>query len=133
MITDPEGSGVVPTLTIYQKPTCSTCREVMMRLRDAGVEFDAINYVTDPPSRRKLGELVRKMGIAPRDLLRTKEPEYLQLGLDDPAVDGGTILDAMAEHPILIQRPIIEYGRRALLARPAERVSEALQAWGLAG
>ncbi|MBS1911655.1 MAG: arsenate reductase (glutaredoxin) [Bacteroidetes bacterium] len=132
MITDPKGNGVVPTLTIYQKPTCSTCRDVMMRLREAGVEFDAINYVTHPPSRTKLAELVRKMGITPRDLLRTKEPEYRQLGLDDPALQGEKILDAMAEHPILIQRPIIEFGRRAVLARPAERVSEALRAWGLA-
>ena len=116
-----KGRGM-PTLTIYQKPTCSTCRDVMTRLHDAGFEYDAINYIIDPLSREKLAELVRKMGITPRELLRTKEPEYMELGLDDPSVDDDRILDAMAEHPSLIQRPIIEYGERALLARPAERV-----------
>lgn len=117
----------MPTLTIYQKPTCSTCRDVMSRLRDAGFEYDAINYIIDPPSREKLAELVRKMGIEPRGLLRTKEPEYKELGLDDPSIDDERIIDAMVEHPILIQRPIIEYGEHALLARPAERVTEVFE------
>ena len=121
----------MPTLTIYQKPTCSTCRDAMRRLGDAGVDYDAINYITDPPSRAKLAELVAKMGISPRDLLRTKEPEYRALKLDDPTIGDESILDAMASHPALIQRPIIEYGDRAVLARPAERVTEAMREWGV--
>jgi arsenate reductase len=121
----------MPTLTIYQKPSCSTCRDAMRRLNDAGIDYDAINYIIEPPSRAKLAELVAKMGISPRDILRTKEPEYRELGLDDPAVSDDAILDAMAAHPALIQRPIIEYGDRATLARPAERVTEAVREWGI--
>lgn len=119
-------------MTIYQKPTCSTCRDVMARLRDAGIDYDAINYITDPPSRAKLAELIAKMGIAPRDLLRTKEPEYLELGLDDTSLTDDRLLDAMAAHPGLIQRPIVEFGPHAVLARPAERLAEALAAWNIA-
>ena len=118
-------------LTIYQKPTCSTCRDVMTRLRDAGVEYDSINYIIDPISREKLAELVGKLGVAPRALLRTKEPEYRQLGLDDPSVDDDRILDALAEHPSLLQRPIIEYGPHAVIARPADRVTDAMREWGV--
>ncbi len=121
----------MPHLTIYQKPTCSTCREVLSRLRDAGVEYDAINYITDPLSGRKLAELAGKMGLGPRDLLRTREPEYRQLGLDDLSLSDETILDAMVRHPSLVQRPIIEYGDHALLARPAARITDALREWGV--
>lgn len=119
----------MPTLTIYQKPTCSTCRDVMKRLHEAGISYDAINYIIEPPTRAKLAELIAKMGIAPRDLLRTREPEYRELGLNDPAVDDERIIDAMAGHPALIQRPILEYGDRAALARPADRVSAIMKEW----
>lgn len=111
-------------LTIYQKPTCSTCRSVMTKLNDAGVEYDAINYIIEPPSRRKLGELVRKMGDSPRAIMRTSEPLYRELGLDDPSISDAKLLDAMAENPSLIQRPILEYGDIAVLARPADRVDD---------
>ncbi len=121
----------MPQLTIYQKPTCSTCRAVMTRLRDAGVDYESINYIIDPPSRATLVELLRKIGGRPRDLLRTGEPEYRELGLDDATIEDDRILDAMVEHPSLIQRPIIEYGAHAMLARPAERVTDALREWGI--
>ena len=111
-------------LTIYQKPTCSTCRSVMTKLNDAGVEYDAINYIIEPPSRRKLGELVRKMGDSPRAIMRTSEPLYRELALDDPSISDAKLLDAMAENPSLIQRPILEYGDIAVLARPADRVDD---------
>jgi arsenate reductase (glutaredoxin) len=114
-------------LTIYQKPTCSTCRDVMTRLKEAGVEYDAINYIIDPPSREKLVELIAKMGITPRELLRTKEPEYRELGLDDQSLSDDRIIDAMIEHPSLIQRPIIEYGSHAALTRPAAKADEIIE------
>jgi arsenate reductase len=114
------------TITIYQKPTCGTCRQVHAALRDAGVDFDAVDYYTDPIPRAKLEELIRKMGITPRELLRTKEAGYRELGLADPAVSDAQIIDAMAAHPDLIQRPIVEKGSRAILARPPERLSEIL-------
>lgn len=120
-------------LTIYQKPTCSTCRDVMSRLNAAGIPYDSINYIIDPPSREKLTELLSKMGMAPRDLLRTREPEYRALGLDDPARTDEEIIDAMIAHPALIQRPIIEFDSTAVLARPAEKVDEIIAAMGRAG
>lgn len=123
----------MPRLTIYQKPACSTCRDVMTRLRDAGFEYDAINYIIEPPSREKLVELIGKMGISARDLLRTREAEYRDLGLSDPALSDEKIIDAMIAHPSLIQRPILEYGDSAALARPAGMVDEIVQRWRAEG
>ena len=113
-------------ITIYQKPTCSTCRQVHAALRASGVDFDTVDYYLEPIPKPKLQELIRKMGIAPRQLLRTKEEAYRSLGLADAAVSDDQIVDAMAAHPDLIQRPIIEKGDRAILARPAERLKEIL-------
>jgi arsenate reductase len=114
------------TITVYQKPTCSTCRQVYAALRDAGVDIEAVDYYTDPIPRAKLEELIRKMRMAPRALLRTKEEAYRTLGLADPAVTDAQIIDAMVTHPDLMQRPIVEKGDRAILARPAERLKEIL-------
>jgi arsenate reductase (glutaredoxin) len=114
------------TITIYQKPTCSTCRQVHAALSAAGVDFEAVDYYTDPIPRAKLEELIRKMGIAPRQLLRTKESAYRTLGLSDLGVTDAQIVDAMVSHPDLIQRPIVEKGNRAILARPVERLKEIL-------
>ena len=113
-------------ITVYQKPTCTTCRQVYAALREANVDFEAVDYYTDPSPRAKLDELVRKMGMTPRQLLRTKEPVYKTLGLADPSITDDALLDAMVAHPDLIQRPIVEKGRRAILARPAERLKEIL-------
>jgi len=98
----------------------------MRLLRESGVEFEKIDYTIDPIPRSKLAELIRKMGIKPRDLLRTKEAAYRDLGLADPAVTDDQILDAMAAHSELIQRPIVEVGDRAVMARPVARVKEIL-------
>lgn len=114
------------TITVYQKPTCTTCRQVYDALREAKVDFNAVDYYTDPIPRPRLEELIRKMRIAPRELLRTKEPAYRTLGLSDPAVTDAQIIDAMVAHPDLIQRPIVEKGDRAILARPAARLQEIL-------
>ena len=113
-------------ITIYQKPTCTTCRQVHAALRESGVDFDAVDYYTEPISRAKLEELIRKMKISPRQLLRTKEAAYRTLGLADASLSDGQIVDAMVAHPDLIQRPIVEKGSRAILARPAERLKEIL-------
>ena len=113
-------------ITVYQKPTCTTCRQVYAALRDAGVDFDSVDYYTDPISKTKLKELLRKMGLAPRELLRTKEDVYRKLRLGERDVTDDEIVDLMVTHPDLIQRPIIEKGSRAILARPAERVREIL-------
>lgn len=114
------------TITVYQKPTCTTCRQVHAALRDSGVDFDTVDYYTDPIPRAKLEELIRKMGITPRQLLRAKEAAYRTLGLADASVTDAQIIDAMVANPDLIQRPIVEKGSRAILARPAERLKEIL-------
>ena len=113
-------------ITVYQKPTCTTCRQVYAALRDAGVDFEAVDYYTDPIPKTKLKALLRKMGIPARELLRTKEDIYKKLRLGERELDDDEIVDVMVEHPDLIQRPIVEKGSRAILARPAERLREIL-------
>lgn len=114
------------TITVYQKPTCTTCRQVHAALKEAGVDFDAVDYYTDLLTKTQLQGLVRKMGITPRELLRTKEPIYRTLKLNERDVSDAELIDLMVTHPDLMQRPIVEKGSRAILARPAERVKEIL-------
>ena len=114
------------TITVYQKPTCTTCRQVHAALRDAGVDFEAVDYYTDPIPKAKLKELLRKMKMSARDLLRTREDIYKKLRLGERDLTDDEIVDLMAKHPDLIQRPIVEKGARAILARPAERLQEIL-------
>jgi arsenate reductase len=114
------------TITVYQKPTCTTCRQVHAALRDAGIDFEAVDYYTDPIPKAKLKELLRKMKMSARDLLRTKEDIYKKLRLGERDLGDDEIVDLMVQHPDLIQRPIVEKGARAILARPAERLREIL-------
>jgi len=113
-------------IVIYQKPTCTTCRQVYAVLKERGVDFSAVDYYTNPIPKAKLQDLLRKMGIAARDLLRTKERAYKTLQLASRNLSEEQIVDLMVEHPDLIQRPIVEKGSRAILARPAERLKEIL-------
>ena len=113
-------------ITVYEKPTCTKCREMDRFLRESGVPFEKVNYYLEPLSETKLGELIRKMGIKPRDLLRTSEPVYRQLGLAKGEFSDDQIVALMVQHPDLIQRPIIEKGNRAVLGRPVENVKQLL-------
>jgi arsenate reductase (glutaredoxin) len=113
-------------LVIYQKPTCTTCRQVYAALKASGVPLDSVDYYLEPLSKSKIKELLRKMGIGARDLLRTREEIYRTLKLAERSLSDDEIVDLMAKHPDLIQRPIIEKGERAILARPAERIREIL-------
>jgi arsenate reductase (glutaredoxin) len=119
-------AGRMAKIVIYQKPTCTTCRQVYNALRESGVDFDAVDYYTDPIPKTKLKELLRKMGMKAADLLRTKEPIYKALKLADRDLKDDEVVDLMVKHPDLIQRPIVEKGSRAILARPAERLKEIL-------
>mgnify|MGYP001596286349 CR=1 FL=1 len=110
--------------TIYQKPTCTTCRQVYNVLKEKGVDFEAVNYYVDPISKSKLKELLKKMGISAAELLRSKEPIYKELKLAVKKLSDDEIIDLMTKHPDLIQRPIVEKGAKAILARPAERIKE---------
>ena len=95
-------------------------------LRESGVDFEKVNYYIKPLTRKKLTELIRKMKIAPRDLLRTSEPVYRELGLAKGEFSDAQIIDLMISHPDLIQRPIVERGSRAVLGRPTENVKTLL-------
>ena len=108
-------------IIIYQKPTCTTCRQVYAALKESGVDFDAVDYYLEPIPRSKLVELLRKLGMKPRDLLRTKEPIYRELRLGERGLSDEALVDLMVKHPDLIQRPIVEKGARAILARPPDR------------
>ena len=113
-------------IVVYQKPTCTTCRQVHAALKQSGVDFDAVNYYVDPIPKKKLLDLLRKMKMTPRELLRTKEPVYKTLRLGERDLSDDEIVVLMTKNPDLIQRPIVEKGGRAILARPAERLKEIL-------
>ena len=95
-------------------------------LRESGVAFEKVNYYVEPLSKKKLTELVRKMGIKPRELLRKSEPVYKELGLAGREVSDSELIALMVEHPDLLQRPIVERGDRAVLGRPTENVKALL-------
>lgn len=111
---------------IFHNPRCSKSRETLSLIRDSGIEPVVVEYLKTPPSREELAELIAKMGIPPRGLLRTKEAVYGELGLDDPALGDDAILDAMVAHPILIERPIVVTEKGVRLGRPPARVLEIL-------
>ena len=114
------------TIVVYQKPTCTTCRQVHAALKESGVDFETVDYYVDPIPKAKLVELLRKMNMRPRDLLRTREPIYKTLKLGESTLTDDEILDLMVRYPDLIQRPIVEKGSRAILARPPERLKDIL-------
>lgn len=109
-------------VTIYHNPRCGKSREALALLRDKHIEPRVIEYLKTPPDAATLSSLLKALRLAPRELLRTKEKEYAALGLDDPAVSDDAVIAAMVAHPILIERPIVVIGTRAVLGRPAERV-----------
>lgn len=111
-------------ITVYEKPTCTTCRKLFKLLAEKGIDSDRIDYHVVGLTREQLDEIVTKTGLAPRELLRTREPEYKELGLAEPSVTDEAILDTMVEHPALLQRPVVVKGDRAVLARPVEKVLE---------
>jgi arsenate reductase (glutaredoxin) len=116
----------VSALTFYEKPTCTTCRRTAKLLAERGVDFERVDYYVDPLGEDKLRELLRKAGLRPREAMRTKEPVYRQLGLAQSDLPDDELIRLMAEHPDLVQRPIVERGDRAVLARPPEKVLELL-------
>ncbi|MGV3632942.1 MAG: arsenate reductase (glutaredoxin) [Pseudorhodoplanes sp.] len=114
------------TVTIYHNPACGTSRNTLAMIRQSGEEPVVIEYLKTPPSRERLVELLRKMEMAPRQLLREKGTPYAELGLADPKWTDDELIDFMMTHPILINRPIVETPKGALLCRPSEKVLEIL-------
>ena len=112
--------------TIYHNPMCGTSRKTLEILDNEGVDVTVVEYLKSPPSREELKRLYERAGISPREGLRAKEPLAEELGLNDPAVDDDAILDAMMEHPILIQRPLVETEKGVRLCRPQDEVRKLL-------
>ena len=110
--------------TIYHNPRCSTSRDTLVMLDEAGADVSVIEYLKTPPSKEELRRLYARAGLAPREGLRAREPRAAELGLLD--ADDETILEAMAANPILIERPLVETGNGVRLGRPKDRVREIL-------
>ena len=110
------------SVTIYHNPACGTSRNTLALIRATGVEPAVIHYLETPPSREELVSLIRRMGIAPRDLLREKGTPYAELGLGDSSLTDDQLVDAMVAHPILINRPIVLGPKGVKLCRPSEEV-----------
>lgn len=110
------------SVTIYHNPACGTSRNTLAIIRASGVEPNIIEYLKTPPSREKLSELIAQMGITPRALLRQKGTDYDALGLSDLSLSDEALIDAMLQHPVLINRPIVVTAKGAQLCRPSELV-----------
>ena len=115
-------------IVIYHNPDCGTSRNTLAMIRNAGIEPHVIEYLKTPPSRALLEQLIARMGISVRALLREKGTPYAALGLGDPALSDAALLDAMMEHPILINRPIVVSPLGVKLCRPSEAVLDLLPA-----
>jgi arsenate reductase (glutaredoxin) len=113
-------------LTVYQKPTCTKCRETLKLLREAKADFVTIDYFATPMSLATLRRLIQKLGVSPREILRTGEEVYKQLALDKKQLSDDELIRTMVLYPDLIQRPIIEKGERAVMGRPPENVKDLL-------
>lgn len=113
-------------MTIYVKPTCTTCRKVLKILKESEADFDSVNYFEEPLSKKTLTQLVKSLGIPPRDLLRKNEKIYKELGLSKKELSDPQIIALMVKHPDLLQRPIVIKGDKVVLARPAEEIEKFL-------
>ena len=113
-------------VTIWHNPKCSTSRRVLEMIRNKGIEPHVVEYLKTPPSAKDIKAVLAKAKIGARALLRKKEPAYRARGLDDEKLSDAALIRAMTEEPVLIERPVVLGGRRAVLARPPERVFEVL-------
>ncbi|MCR0985849.1 arsenate reductase (glutaredoxin) [Roseomonas populi] len=114
------------TVTIFHNPACGTSRNVLALIRNSGEEPEVIEYLKTPPTREELADLIRRMGVSVRDVLREKGTPYAELGLGDPSLTDDQLLDAMMAHPILINRPIVVTPLGVRLCRPSEAVLDVL-------
>ena len=115
-------------IVIYHNPECGTSRNTLAMIRNAGIEPHVVEYLKTPPSRALLESLIERAGIAPRALLREKGTPYAELGLDNPDLTDAQLIDAMMEHPILINRPLVVSPLSVKLCRPSEEVLDLIPA-----
>jgi len=111
---------------IYHNPRCSKSRQTLALIEERGIKPQIIEYLNQPPSKSQLKKILAMLDMQPRDLMRKKEPEYLENHLDDTSLTRDQLIDAMIKHPKLIERPIVIHGDKAALGRPPEKVLEIL-------
>jgi arsenate reductase len=114
-------------MKIYHNPRCSKSRQTLQLLHEHQADAEVIEYLKNPPTITELDELLNLLGLQPRQLMRTGEAEYMQLGLDDNALSRQQLLTAMVTHPILLERPIVVHDGRAVIGRPPESVLEIIR------
>jgi len=113
-------------ITIYVKPTCTTCRKALKTLREQNAEFETVNYFEQALTKENLTKLIEMLNTPPRELLRKNEKTYKDLGLSKKDLSDEEIIDLMIKHPELLQRPIVQKGEKVILARPAEEIEQLL-------
>ena len=113
-------------LTIYHNPRCSKSRAALQILIDAGLEPEVVRYLEQPPTRETVIDLLRLLGLKPAELMRRGEAVFTELNLADPQLDDAALIDALVSYPILIERPIVVAGDRAVIGRPPEKVKALL-------
>lgn len=109
---------------IYHNPQCSKSRQTLELLGKHGIAPTIVEYLQTPPTVEKLKEILAQLGFAPRDLMRKKEPEYIECDLDNPSLSDDDLIGFMIKHPILIERPIVQTNGKAAIGRPPEQVLE---------
>lgn len=118
----------MPDIVIYHNPQCGTSRNALAMIRGAGIEPHVIEYLKTPPNRALLIQLIERAGMTPRDLLREKDTPHVELGLGDESLNDDVLIDAMINHPILINRPLVVSPLGVKLCRPSEVVLDLLPA-----
>jgi arsenate reductase len=121
-----KGISTMSEITIYHNPRCSKSRQALQLLEEQGIQPNIVLYLENPPSKRQLQDLLKKLGIGARALLRTGEDEYKQQNLADTTLGEAALIDAMVEHPKLIERPIVVRGAHAAIGRPPENILKLL-------
>ena len=114
------------SITIYHNPKCSKSRQTLELLKENGITPTIIEYLKTPPTTETLKAILGQLGISPRDLMRKKEDAYAEFKLDNPSLSDDALIDAMIQHPILIERPIVLANGKAALGRPPEQVLDIL-------
>ena len=118
---------IMSNIRIYHNPRCSKSRETLALLQEQGIEPTVVEYLKDTPTANELAELLQKLGVQARQLMRSKEDEYKTLGLDNPELSEDQLINAMVEHPKLIERPIVVAGNQARIGRPPHLVLEIIK------
>lgn len=117
---------IMSRYTIWHNPRCSKSRQTLELLEGANVEVDVVRYLETPPTEAELKRVLHLLGLEPRDLMRTKEAEYGELGLSDATLSNEALIEAMHTHPKLIERPVVIHNDKAVLGRPPEQVKTLL-------